>query len=150
MRCIWLFQEDGYNRLFIYNWCSRWMRIRYRKTDARIIVKWWIPKVFKVSRALEEWQKMTTIELVHTVNNSVVLDLRNQLTIAFLELFHHVNPVLEMLWPLGMANMDGVTATVELATDSVWCKLTEDIIQKLEHGIRKLILNKAWIKRTHL
>ena len=32
------------------------------------------------SRALEEWQKMITIELVHIVNNSVVPDLRNQLT----------------------------------------------------------------------
>jgi len=105
-------------------------------------------RIFKVSRALEEWQKMITIELVHIVNNSVVPDLRNQLTIVFLELFHHVNPVLETLWPLGTANMDGVTVTVELVTDSVWCKLTEDIIQKLEHGIHKLILNKAWIVKN--
>ena len=44
---------------------------------------------------------------------------------AFLELFHHV-----------------------LVTDSVWFKLTEDIIHKLEHGIHKLILNKAWILKN--
>ena len=39
------------------------------------------------SRALEEWQKMITIELVHIVNNSVVPDLRNQLTMHYWSYF---------------------------------------------------------------
>lgn len=138
--------------MFISNRCSRWMRIRYIRVESGLNIKrdqnTRSKRIFKVSRALEEWQKMITIELVHNVNNSVVPDLRNQLTIAFLELFLHVNPVLETLWPLGTANMDGVTVTVELVMDLVWCKLTEDIIQKLEHGIHKLILNKAWILKN--
>ena len=75
--------------------------------------------LFKESHALEEWQKTTTIALVHIDPNSVVLEVQNPLTIAFSELSHHVNPVLEMFWPLGMVNMDGETVTVELAMVSV-------------------------------
>ena len=135
--------------MFVSNRCSRWMRIRYIRVESGLNIKrdqnTRSKRIFKVSRALEEWQKMITIELVHNANDSVVPDLRNQLTIAFLELFHHVNPDLVMLSPHGMVNSDGAIATEVPAMDSALCKLIVDITPSKDHGILSVISSKLLI-----